>query len=543
MGQAETQGIASPVDLSSRESRLGWAGLYVYGLAGLTLVLLCVLVYAQMHWPALHPNEPFSWGSFVILLSAGLVAEMYTTPVGSGAEASAGSLVVFNFLANLSPHGGFIIAVTSQLLGLKDRQWGRTLCYAATMGFLSGSTSLLYWAALTLVGGFADSSVVALAGIGLGVGILYHLLNFALVAPVMWLRRGVGLRETWGLIIRPFLPFALFFLAISLSLISIYQVYSGQRLAENGSGAGLYATLLVVVSLLPVFGLIYAFRAYAQQRELAKSNARLARRNERLALQAVASQITALDLKDDYTARHSAAVAQWASDIAEAMGLGERERNLTHLASLLHDVGKIGIPDEVLKSPVKLDRVNWSLIEGHCYNGYKILKNIDEFDELATVVLHHHERFDGTGYPRGLAGERIPLASRIICVADSYSAMVSNRPYGPALLPEIGMAELELHKGTQFDPEVVECFLTILDAFDDRYRRGEEADFHMEVQQVKFLRDLPPEAEDDTAAVAISRQGRHSVRHNELHPRPVLRVAGEDSSEKGSSSSLRIHGT
>ena len=90
----------------------------------------------------------------------------------------------------------------------------------------------------------------------------------------------------------------------------------------------------------------------------------------------------------------------------------------------------------------------------------------------------------------GLAGEKIPLASRIICVADSYSAMVSDRPYGPALSPEIGMAELELHKGTQFDPEIVDCFLAILESLDDCYRRGQEADFQVEVQAVKFLRDL-----------------------------------------------------
>jgi putative nucleotidyltransferase with HDIG domain len=262
-------------------------------------------------------------------------------------------------------------------------------------------------------------------------------------------------------------------------------------------------------------GLIYAFRAFAQQRQLAKSNARLALRNERLALQAVASQVTALDLKDNYTARHSAAVARWALDIAEALELGERDRNLTHLASLLHDVGKIGIPDEVLKSPARLDRLNWSLIEGHCYNGYKILKNIDQFDELATVVLHHHERFDGTGYPNGLSGGNIPLISRIICVADSYSAMVSDRPYGPALPPEIGMAELELKKGTQFDPVVVDCFLAILDAFDERYRKGEEADFHVEVQAVKFLRDLPEESEDEEEAAPHVRS-----------PSPATAVAG-----------------
>ncbi len=437
----------------------------------------------------------------MILLGSALFAESYTIRVGSGAEASAGFLVCFLSFAVLGPLGGSLIAVASQLPGLRDRQWERTLCYAATMGFVTSTMSLLYWFGLSRVGGFAGSSAALVAAIGLGVGILYQFMNFALIVPILWLRRGIGVKQAWALIIKPFLPFALFFLAISLGLISVYQLYLADRgltgTSGSGAGGGVYATLLVMLSLLPVFGLIYAFRAYASQRQMAKNNARLAVRNERLALQAVASQITALDLKDDYTARHSAAVARWAVDIAEALELPERDKNLTHLASLLHDIGKIGIPDEVLKSPARLDRVNWNLIEGHCYNGYKILKNIDQFQELATVVLHHHERFDGTGYPNGLSGGNIPLISRIICVADSYSAMVSDRPYGPALPPEIGMAELELKKGTQFDPVVVDCFLTILDALDDRYRKGDEVDFHVEVQAVRYLSDLPPDADDE----------------------------------------------
>ena len=500
MGQAETEGIASPDSFWSRRSRLVWAGLYVKTLAVLPLVLLGVLVYAQLALPVLHPSGSYSWGSFFILLCAALVAELYTAPVGSRMQASAGCLVFFLSFAILGPLSGFVIAVASQLMGLRDRQWERTLCYAATMGLVAGSMSLLYWGALSITSRLGLSSVATSAIIGLGVGILYQLLNIALVLPIMWLRGGMGLGKAWGLIIRPFLPFALFFLAISLGLVSVYQMYMASKLAAEQTGAGLYATLLVILSLLPVFGLIYAFRAYAQQRQLARGNARLAVRNERLALQAVASQITALDLKDNYTASHSAAVAHWATDIAEAMGLGEHERNLTHLASLLHDVGKIGIPDEVLKSPVKLDRANWSLIEGHCYNGFRILKNIDQFDELAKVVLHHHERFDGTGYPDELAEGDIPLASRIICVADSYSAMVSDRPYGPALPPDIAVVELELNRGSQFDPEIVDCFLTILDTADETYRRGQEADFHVEVQAVKFLHNLPDLQDEDDVA-------------------------------------------
>jgi putative nucleotidyltransferase with HDIG domain len=258
--------------------------------------------------------------------------------------------------------------------------------------------------------------------------------------------------------------------------------------------------------LLPVVGLIYAFRAYARQRDLAIHNARLAVRNERLALEAVASHVIALDLKDDYTAQHSAAVAQWATDTAKAMRLPDRQVDLVHLAGLLHDIGKIGVPDELLKSPQHLLADDWALIESHCYHGHRILDRIEQFGELATVVLHHHERYDGNGYPHGLAGADIPLVSRIIAVADAYSAMISERPYGPPLPTIIAEAELEFRKGSQFDPEVVDYFLDLLHKRGEAYRLGMKADFRMEVQDVKFLRELPvePEGVESVPAVRVT---------------------------------------
>jgi putative nucleotidyltransferase with HDIG domain len=335
---------------------------------------------------------------------------------------------------------------------------------------------------------------ITVAVVGLAAGVFFWALNYVLYVPVLWLRRGLGPLVLWREGVWPFLPFHFFFLSISLGLIFIYRYYVLS--AGVGSPALLLkSTLLIVVCLLPVMGLIYAFRAYAHQRELAVFNARLAARNERLALQAVASQVTALDLKDNYTARHSAAVAQWSTDIAERLELGEHEVNVTHLAALLHDVGKIGVPDEVLNAPGKLDPVAWALVETHSQNGEKILNNIDQFDELAKVVLYHHERYDGSGYPNGAAGDEIPFISRIICVADSYSAMVSDRPYRKRLPVSVAKAELEDKKGIQFDPRVVDTFLALLETHDEKYQQGEAADFRVEFQKVKFLRDLPAEVE------------------------------------------------
>ena len=149
-------------------------------------------------------------------------------------------------------------------------------------------------------------------------------------------------------------------------------------------------------------------------------------------MQAVAALVNTLDAKDNYTSRHSAAVAQWATELAGDMGLSEHEVELTHLAGLMHDVGKIGIPDRVLKGEGSLDETDRAIINTHSAKGAEILEDIDDFREVARVILYHHERYDGRGYPFGAAGEDIPLISRIIGVADSYSAMMSDRPYRDA---------------------------------------------------------------------------------------------------------------
>ncbi len=264
------------------------------------------------------------------------------------------------------------------------------------------------------------------------------------------------------------LPFHLFFLLLSLGLL--YSFKSVDSVA-------------FLVFFLPVMGLVYAFRSYARQRDLARSL-------ERFSLQMAGSMITALDLKDNYTAQHSANVAQYSYDIARAYGLGDKECNLAHLAGLLHDLGKISVPDEILNSRRTLEDDEWAVVQAHTEAGQKILSNMTEFEDLARIVLHHHERYDGAGYPRGLSDESIPLLSRIVSVADCYSAMISARPYSGPRPPEVAMMELRDQRGRQFDPQVVGAFLEILEKADQAYRTGQQIDLDVQFQEVRFLRDI-----------------------------------------------------
>lgn len=483
MGHGKTARAEGPANFWLRRSRQEWTGLYVVLLAIISLLVLCALICMHLWVDQMMPGSRFSWPGFALLLSLAVFAERYVIRVGERLEISAGILAYLVSGAILGPLAAFLIAVVGQLSMSRQESWEKKVCDAGSFGIMAGSSAVFYWALVAWIG----HSPLVLAAIGAATGVYFQVLNYLIYLPVAWLRGGVGPQAFWREAFKPFLPFDLFFLAISLGLIHIYRLYS-QR---DASAFGIYSVLLIALCLLPIIGLIYAFRAYSHQLELADLNAQLARRNESLALQSIASQVTALDLKDNYTASHSAAVALWATDIATDMGLDSDQVNLTQLASLLHDIGKIGVPDELLNSPAKLDPVAWALVETHCVNGHKILSRIDQFDELAKVVLHHHERWDGKGYPDKLSGNQIPLASRIICVADSYSAMVSNRPYRDALSVQMAKAELWNHKGGQFDSEIVDCFLGILRRHDAAYQLGDSVDFSMELDKVKFLSELP----------------------------------------------------
>lgn len=468
-------------------------------IAALALLLACVLVYAQFRLPGLAVPWSFSWPGLVVLVSVAVFAEKYAIRVKPGLEISASLLPFILSGALIGPLAGLLTGALGPVLIFQREERLRSIWYSSMCALLAGSTGLCYWLLLKWTGGVAASPIVV-AAVGLSAGVIYQLLNVAVIVPVSWLRRGIGPVAVWREAAQPFLPFHFFFLAISLGLIYIYRLY----VLRPGGVSTVYSTLLIILCLLPVLGLIYAFRAFAHERELSRHNAALALRNERLFLQAVKSQVTALDVKDNYTARHSAAVALWATDIAQAMALTKHEQNITHLASLVHDVGKIGVPDEVLNFPGRLQGDAWTLVEAHCQNGHKILKTIDQFGELAEVILYHHERYDGSGYPVGLVGEAIPLISRIICVADSYSAMVSDRPYRKALSTAVAQDELRKHAGRQFDPTVVENFLSVLANHDEAYQRGELADFDLEFSSDRFLRELPSEPAEEEPGLALA---------------------------------------
>ena len=175
------------------------------------------------------------------------------------------------------------------------------------------------------------------------------------------------------------------------------------------------------------------------------------------------SLVTAVDNKDRYTRRHSEEVTEYALAISRELGLSEESQRVLRVAALLHDVGKIGVPDRILRKPGRLSEAEYEVVKGHSILGETIIAAIPDVEEIRAAVASHHERYDGNGYPHGLAKEAIPLLGRIMAVADTYSAMTTDRPYRKALSRAGAITELRTCSGTQFDPQIVETFIACIE--------------------------------------------------------------------------------
>jgi HD-GYP domain-containing protein (c-di-GMP phosphodiesterase class II) len=199
----------------------------------------------------------------------------------------------------------------------------------------------------------------------------------------------------------------------------------------------------------------------ADEAGIAIENAKLYGSVKRTYFETVQALSRAIEASDEYTRGHSDRVTNIAVEIAKRLQIGREKIDTLKFAGVLHDIGKIGVIKEILHKPAKLSDLEFALIKNHPAMGEDIIKPVAFLDKIRPVIRHHHERFDGRGYPDGLQGNDIPLLARIIAVADTYDAMTSHRPYRSALSSEVAVAEIKKCAGTQFDPEIVQAFLDI----------------------------------------------------------------------------------
>ncbi|GAB6173000.1 hypothetical protein JCM15765_24780 [Paradesulfitobacterium aromaticivorans] len=169
----------------------------------------------------------------------------------------------------------------------------------------------------------------------------------------------------------------------------------------------------------------------------------------------------AMESKDAYTHGHSERVAEYSLELARYLNLGETDQVHLYRAAILHDIGKIGIPDAILNKPSILTSDEWLIMKSHPERGETICSRLNFTKEILPIIRHHHEHYDGTGYPDGLRGESIPFLARIVSIADMVDAITSRRPYRSARTLGQALEELRKHKGTQFDPILVEAFIEL----------------------------------------------------------------------------------
>lgn len=272
------------------------------------------------------------------------------------------------------------------------------------------------------------------------VGATFAAINLFLVVVTVSLREKAPISRVWSVAIGNILP----------GLITLVPL--GWLMSQVALKVSIWAALLFMAPLLLAR---YSFMKYAETRNLFFGT--------------VSALSQAIDAKDGFTRGHADRVSRIAGALAREMRLGEHQIEQIELAGLLHDIGKIGVEDRILMKPDRLEADEQELMRRHPIYGASILEPSAALRPLVPLVLYHHERFDGTGYPEGLRGDEIPLGSRIIIVADAYEAMTSDRIYRKSIGHEAAMQQLNRHKSVQFDPDVVRALEKLLE------RRGATA--------------------------------------------------------------------
>jgi putative nucleotidyltransferase with HDIG domain len=412
---------------------------------------------------------------FGVLLAGSITGDLTALDTSaSRIKISSSFLTIVTAMVFLGETPAALIAVATILAGWLRFRYSRT-------GLLM---NVVTYAWFPLLAGSAFHATVKATGAGqmdglfyllvLGVFVLALVLDFVLIAAYLSYAEGTSFSTR---VRRAFVPLLPSELAAALFAVGIAYLYVQVGLAA----VALFGLVILIFQYL--IGALLVSQQRADELEL---------RAKQLAGFQVAilgALLHTLDLRDRMTARHSAAVARYSREIARELGLPDEEQDLIHTAALLHDIGKFALPDRILKGDVELTEADWMEIRKHPYEGARIVSQIDGYQPVGEVILAHHERPDGLGYPRGLQGDEIPMASRIISVADVYDVLTARDSYKDPVSPFEAIAELRRVAGTQLDGEFVEILVRILADKDFSYRHGEDADFEAELALDRRIHD------------------------------------------------------
>jgi putative nucleotidyltransferase with HDIG domain len=389
-----------------------------------------------------------------VLLGLALTTDLFAVSYG-GQRISGSFLALVLAMALLGPAPATAIGIASVVFD----QWRARNPPGLLLANLAAFATFPLLGALLIRWANVDHEAAAFPLLVIGVFMVTNLLNFAMIGGHHAFAERVSLSGEFRKIFVPVLPSEVLS-AILCALVAAFYVRTG------------VAAIALMLLVLLVFQFLLSELLLSRER---------AERLAALQLGVLVSMIETLALRDRMTARHSAAVARYARAMAQALGWSAAEQEIVHTAALLHDIGKFAFPDAILLADAKLSDEQWEAVRRHPEDGARIVRRLDGYGNVAEIVLSHHERWDGTGYPRGLAGEAIPHGARLIAVADTYDVITARDSYRKPISSEQAIEELERSAGRQLDPQVVHVFIALLTAGDLSFRHGDDADFEEEL--------------------------------------------------------------
>jgi hypothetical protein len=474
----QTQSAPVPVPLAGSGAAPEDARLPLPAKAYILLVVLGGIACLALFAPRLDTHD---LDGFIVFALLAIVLGRTRIPIYGDTTVSTAMVGDFAIAFLYGPAGAVIVApFTAFATDLGGGAWYKRIFNIGSVVVVNGLVAWMITAEIGVVGDDLPLSgwliPIALCGIA-----AYYLLNVSLVTFAVALASKTSVFAVWREKFDWLIPHYVVFGLLGLALAAGY------------SGLG-YAGLLAF--LAPPLMMRFAIKQYLDKttknvEQLKKTNVELERANRDILVMAdqlretydgtLEALVTALDARDQETKGHSVRVAKYMMEIAYHVGVepGSEEWVNLQRGGLLHDIGKIGVSDTILHKPGPLDDFEWVSMKKHPRIGYDVIKDIAFLSGAAEIVLCHHERFDGKGYPRGLAADEIPLAARIFALADTFDAMTSDRPYRAALPPEAARDEIIRCSGTQFDPRCVQAFLLAWDRIVDiRYSSHDEVSEH-----------------------------------------------------------------
>jgi len=375
----------------------------------------------------------------------------------------------------LGPAPAAVMGVSIMLInGIRRRaNWRPTLANVSTYAVFPLVGGVLFDATSRLL--HLDAHSIDLVLVVLCIFLITNVLNFLLIAVDVAVVDGQPVMRSLRTVYAPTLP-----VEVAVGLLASGVAFIYQQEEDVGALALVAAVMLIFQYLLKT-----ALNSLQRKEELEARTRQLAS----LQVGLLSTVLQTLSLRDKMTARHSAAVARYAREIAIELGMDAHELEVVHTAALLHDIGKFIFPDSILFADSKLSKEDLEIVRRHPEMGARLVARIDGYGPVAEIILAHHERIDGNGYPNGLVDEQIPLPAKIISVADTYDVMTSRDSYRRPVSSREAIEELRRVSGAQLDTRVVETFVRLLEERSVTFRHADDADFEKELNFERRVAD------------------------------------------------------